>query len=197
MQTLPTSLFGPGFQWHHEPASCLLDPATRSLTVRTTETSDFWQRTHYGFRADTGHLLWTAAARDFAMEVEVCMKPLHRYDQAGLMVRLSPDCWLKASVEHEDGESNRLGCVVTNRGYSDWSTQDIPAAAGEFALRVTRCGADYLVEARLPGGSWTQLRMTHLEEDDGSNAVQCGIYLCSPKQPGFTATFRGFSLCER
>jgi len=197
MQTLPTSLLSPGFQWLREPASCSSDPATQSLTIRTTETSDFWQRTHYGFRADTGHLLWTSAAQDFAMEVEVRMQPLHQYDQAGLMVRLSPDCWLKTSVEYEGGRPNRLGCVVTNRGYSDWSTEDIPATISEFALRVTRHGADYLVEARLPGGPWTQLRITHLHEDTGSSAVQCGIYLCSPREPGFTATFRGFSLCAR
>lgn len=195
MQTLPTSLLHPGFQWHCEPASWTLDPATQSLTICTTETSDFWQRTHYGFRADTGHLLWTAAGQDFAMEVEVSMQPMHQYDQAGLMVRLSPDCWLKTSVEHEDGEPNRLGCVVTNRGYSDWSTEDIPATVHEFALRITRRGADYLVEAQRSNGPWTQVRLTHLDEDSGSTMVQCGIYACSPKQPGFIATFRGFSLC--
>jgi regulation of enolase protein 1 (concanavalin A-like superfamily) len=197
MQHLPTSLLQPGFEWHCAPTSWTGDPVTGSLTICTTEKSDFWQRTHYGFRADTGHFLWTAAADDFVMEVEVAMSPLHQYDQAGLMVRLSPDCWLKTSVEHEDSERNRLGCVVTNRGYSDWSSEDVPAKVNEFALRVTRHAADYLVEARLPGGRWTQLRVTHLEEDSGSSAVRCGVYACSPSHPGFTAAFRGFSLCAR
>jgi regulation of enolase protein 1 (concanavalin A-like superfamily) len=201
MQTPPTSLFEPAgssidprFQWHGKPASWSFESAARTLSIRTTENGDFWQRTHYGFRADNGHFLWTAAALDFDMAVEVSMQPLHQYDQAGLMVRLSPDCWLKTSVEYEDGSINRLGCVVTNRGYSDWSTQDVSASVTDFALRVKRRGADYHVEAQLPGASWSQLRLAHLDEDDGSAAVECGVYACSPKEPGFTSTFRRFSL---
>lgn len=184
-------------QWHCEPASWDLDAAARTLAIRTTERSDFWQRTHYGFRADNGHFLWTAIEGDFQMTVDVHMAPLHQYDQAGLMVRLSDGCWIKTSVEYEDGSVSRLGCVVTNRGYSDWSTQDIPATITDFALRVTRHEADYLVEAQLPGGPWSQLRMAHLDDDSASPPVHCGVYACSPKEPGFRAEFRDFTLCPR
>ena len=70
------------------------------------------------------------------------------------MVRLSPECWLKTSVEFEPGEPSRLGAVITNHGWSDWSTQDLdPALARDVAFRVTRRGADYLVEAVV--GRWT------------------------------------------
>lgn len=185
------------FQWHCEPASWDLDATARTLAIRTIERSDFWQRTHYGFRADNGHFLWTAIEGDFQMTVDVHMAPLHQYDQAGLMVRLSDSCWIKASVEYEDGPMSRLGCVVTNRGYSDWSTQDIPATVTDFALRLTRQEADYLVEAQLPGGPWSQLRMAHLDDDSASSSVRCGVYACSPKEPGFRAEFRDFTLCPR
>ena len=187
----------PHFQWHCQPASWTIDTAAMTLTIRPNEASDFWQRTHYGFCADNGHFLWTAVDHDLEMTVEVLMKPLHQYDQAGLMVRLSPECWLKTSVEYEDGAPSRLGCVVTNRGYSDWSTQDVASTFTEFALRLTRHGADYLVEAQGPGMQWAQLRLAHLDEDSGSAAVQCGVYACSPKHAGFTATFRSFSLMAR
>lgn len=187
----------PRFQWHSEPESWALDDATDTLTIQPRAETDFWQRTHYGFRADNGHFLCVAAVGDFQMSVEVGMQPLHQYDQAGLMVRLSADCWLKTSLEFEDGIVSRLGCVVTNRGYSDWSTQDTPATITGFALRVNRMGADYLVEARLPGAGWTQLRLAHLEEDSGTAAVQCGVYACSPKQAGLVATFRNFALGAR
>lgn len=47
--------------------------------------------------------------------------------QAGLMVLLSPSCWLKTSVEHGgQGRPSQLGVVATNAGYSDWSTMDVP-----------------------------------------------------------------------
>lgn len=186
---------GPRFHWHAEPGSWALDSASRVLTLRTTGPADFWQRTHYGFRADNGHFLWTAVERDFQMTVRVRMTPLHQYDQAGLMVRISADCWLKTSVEYEDGSFSRLGCVVTNHGYSDWSTQDVAATVTDFALRVTRRGADYVVETRLPDGPWSQLRVAHLDDGAGSAAVQCGVYACSPKEPGLTAEFQEFAIC--
>lgn len=41
------------------------------------------------------------------------------------MVQCSPSCWLKASVEAGGpGQPGQLGVVVTNSGFSDWSTQD-------------------------------------------------------------------------
>ena len=188
--------FGPRFQWHSEPESWTIHPEARSLVIRTSRPSDFWQRTHYGFQADDGHFLWTPIEHDFQMTVDVRVTPLHQYDQAGLMVRISADCWIKTSVEFEDGLVSRLGCVVTNRGYSDWSTQDVPATVTGFALRITRQSADYLVEAQLPGAAWSQLRMTHLDHG-AATAAHCGVYACSPKEPGFTAEFHNFGLCPR
>jgi regulation of enolase protein 1 (concanavalin A-like superfamily) len=103
------------------------------------------------------------------------------------MVRHSPSCWLKTSVEHEPGARGRLGAVVTNHGYSDWSTQ--PFAGDEVWLRVRREGADYIVDASEDGQAWEQIRMAHLAEDDGKLGVACGVYACSPKAAGFAAEF--------
>ena len=158
--------------------------------------TDFWQRTHYGFRADNGDFRYTAISGPFQMSVAVSMSPRHQYDQAGLMVRISPECWLKTSMEFEPGTQNRLGAVVTNAGYSDWSTQDVRSDLTEFRLRVTRDGSDYLVEADR-GEGWTQIRLAHLHEDTGSVPVQCGIYACCPKERGLVARFRDFLLEKR
>src|SRR5262249_60648645 len=117
-----------------------------------------WQRSHYGFRVDTGHFLFGRVPGNFVLATHVTFRPVHQYDQAGLMVRLSPTSWLKTSVEHEPGPTNRLGVVVTNGGYSDWSTQDVPADLREIWLRVQRSDADYLVEWSTDGANWSQLR---------------------------------------
>jgi regulation of enolase protein 1 (concanavalin A-like superfamily) len=179
----------PRLRWSNPPPAAGTGPD--GLVVRTAAATDFWQGTHYGFRVDNGHLLAAGLSGDFRLETLVHGTPLHQYDQAGLMVRLSPQCWLKTSVEFEPGEPSRLGAVVTNVGWSDWSTQSIdPEAGRQVAFRITRRGADYLVEAALgQGAGWSQIRLARLNDDTGGE-VTAGLYACSPKEAGFAAAFR-------
>ena len=175
----------PAFAWHCEPARWAVGAGR--LRMEPEAGTDFWQRTHYGFRADNGHALLVAVDGDFVVSTHVRFRPVHQYDQAGLLVRISPSCWLKTSVEHEPGRAGRLGAVVTNDAYSDWSTQ--PFDALEVWLRVRREGQDYVVEAARDGRDWEQIRMAHLHEDRADVAVGCGLYACSPKGAGFVAEF--------
>lgn len=177
----------PGWRWFCEPSRWALDSGQRCLRIEPDAGTDFWQRTHYGFRADNGHFLHTEIAGDFVLTAHVRYRPAHQYDQVGLMVRLSADCWLKTSVEFEPDGPSRLGAVVTNAGYSDWSTQDFPADRGEVWLRVRREANDYIVEAGGDGQRWSQIRMARLHEDDGVRPVLCGPYVCSPKAAGYVA----------
>ena len=48
----------------------------------------------------SGNVIVTARIRSY---------PAHQYDQAGLMVRFSSDCWLKTSVEFEPDSPSQLG----------------------------------------------------------------------------------------
>ena len=80
------------------------------------------------------------------MTGKVKFLPAHQYDQAGLMVRAGGNCWIKTSVEHEDDEPPKLGVVVTNGGYSDWSVQNFDPARNELWLRISRKNADFVVE---------------------------------------------------
>ncbi len=175
-------------RWFCPPAHWTIDRPGSRLTVEPEAKTDFWQRTHYGFQADNGHFLYTELAGDFVLSTRVTLEPAHQYDQAGLMVRISPDCWLKTSVEYESEGPGKLGCVVTNQGYSDWSTQDYPRARNAVALRVRREGSDYLVEADA-GEGWSQIRMARLLEDRPGLSVQAGLYACSPIDAGFKAHF--------
>ena len=87
--------------------------------------------------------------------------------------------------------------MVTNHGWSDWSTQDVdPQAGRRVAFRLRRTGADYLVEAMLltAGRRWTQIRLARLQNDGGP--VGAGLYACSPKEAGFRATFRHLRLAR-
>jgi regulation of enolase protein 1 (concanavalin A-like superfamily) len=142
----------------------------------------------HGFEADNGHLLFTQVAGDFVLTAKVRFHPAHQYDQAGLMVRVSPSCWLKTSVEYEPVGPSRLGAVVTNYTYSDWSTQGFVSGSGEVWLRVRREGDDYLIDASPNGSRWEQIRVAHLHEGRGQ-PVMGGLYACSPRGAGFRAEF--------
>jgi regulation of enolase protein 1 (concanavalin A-like superfamily) len=179
----------PALRWHHEPPRWSIRIAERCLRVEPAGATDFWQKTHYGFEADNGHFLFAEVTGDFVLSTHVRFQPRHQYDQAGLMVRLSPSCWLKTSVEYEPSAPSRLGVVVTSHGFSDWSTQSVSSDMREVWLRVRREGDDYIVDASRDGRSWEQIRMAHLAEGRERAAVGAGLYACSPKDDGFVAEF--------
>lgn len=180
--------------WHCEPRRWEVDCANPCLRMRPDGETDFWQQTHYGFSADNGHFLHATVNSDFVMTTEVRFHPANQYDQAGLMVWFSPSCWLKASVEFEPEGPNRLGAVVTNNGFSDWSTQDFPSESREIRLRVRREGVDYIVDASSGAESWSQIRLARLLDDRKGANVRCGIYACSPKGEGFIAEFTALNI---
>jgi len=174
-------------QWLNPPPTWSMESA--GLVVRPAAETDFWQQTHYGFRADNGHFLHLEIGGDFTVTTRVRFHPAHRYDQAGLMVRVGPSCWIKTSVEYETGGPSKLGAVATNHGNSDWSLQNFPAGRNEVRLRIRREAQDFLVEwADASGESWDLLRVAYLHES-AIHPVLCGLYACSPKGAGFRAEF--------
>jgi regulation of enolase protein 1 (concanavalin A-like superfamily) len=195
---LDESFTGPGLSpelfWFCEPSQWELSGNPPGLILRPDPETDFWQRTHYGFVADNGHALLALTEGDVRIETQVRFQGRHLYDQAGLLLRFSPDCWLKTSVEFEPHGPNRLGAVVTRHGYSDWSTQDIAHGHTDFAFRITRTGPDCLVEASVSGAPYTQIRLAHLDAGRPDSQGKCppaylGLYACSPKAAGFEAHF--------
>jgi len=182
--------FDARLSWHCEPARHRIDAERHRLVIETDAATDFWQRTHYGFRVDNGHVLALAARGNFVLSTAVTCFGVHQYDQAGLMLRLSPDCWLKTSVELEPDEPhNRLGAVVTNAGYSDWSTQPLDKSVSTFWFRIRAEQTAVIVDSSLDGVHYEQIRVAHLSERTLDAEVRCGLYACSPKAAGFRAEF--------
>jgi regulation of enolase protein 1 (concanavalin A-like superfamily) len=176
--------------WHHEPGSWKID--NNQLHISPEAGSDFWQRTHYGFQVDNGHFLYMECQGDFTIEAQMHCKFKHQYDQAGLMIRVSDQCWVKTSVEYEPDAANKLGAVVTNQGFSDWSTQDVADDLTSYKLRISREGSDYAIaHYSEKQAEWIQMRVFHLFDQPG---VKAGIYCCSPKAAGFTASFENLKI---
>ena len=168
--------------WLHEP------PAWRwvgdDLEVTTGPETDFWQRSHNGAIRDSGHFLGTEVTGDFT--ASVCMRGAYRdrYDQAGLMVRLSEAVWVKAGIEYVDAEQHRS--VVVTRGYSDWSVAPLTPAPAAFWTRIERSGGSLRIEGSVDGRVWELMRIGWLTEE---RTVGVGPMCASPEGSGFEVTF--------
>ena len=179
------------FHWFNEPAKYNLGAG---LEIVTNEKTDFWQNTYYGFQRDDGHCLLTEQSGDFVLMTKVEFRPQEKYDQCGLMVRGDGGNWIKVSTEYEGRERSRLGSVVTNLGYSDWATQDIPSSHTQMWYRVSKNGSDFLLESSYNGQDWAQLLIAHLHRP--FEQLEVGMYACSPIGKDFWCRFNVLAISK-
>jgi hypothetical protein len=189
LETSFTDSIPTGWQWLNEPSTYTADDG---LHITTDPNTDFWQRTHYGFRNDNGHGLLTAAPGDFQLTTAVRFEPENEYDQCGLLIRADEENWIKASAEYINPQVAELGSVVTNLGYSDWATVAISPTIKKMWYRISRRGPDFLLQNSYDGQEWLQMRITHLHA--ATRSLRIGIYACSPTNGRFTCTFEKLTI---
>ncbi|QNI70970.1 hypothetical protein CyaNS01_01841 [Cyanobium sp. NS01] len=192
-------------EWMNMPKQYTVTHA--SVGITTEPNTDLWQRTYYGFRNNNAPALLFKSNQNFTFTSKANFQYRQQFDQCGLIVYINQDHWFKSSIEYENANFSRVGCVVTNHGYSDWSTADI-SSLSEIWYRLSRRGPDFLIEYSLNGSSFTQMRIFHLhslgqttEAMDGvnpplqaENNIRFGLYACSPGNSAFRAEFRQFTL---
>ena len=177
--------------WTREPATSRLDGV--DLVVGASEGSDWWRTTHYGFVHDDGHALlvdWPAAS---AMEATFDASTLTGlYDQAGLLLWVGPERWIKTGLEVSDGVLH-LGAVVTN-GVSDWSLAPVPEWAGQLvtirAGRGGEVGDSVTLRARTETSGWRTLRVAPFT----AGAASAGPMLCAPMRSDLEVRFTAWEL---
>ena len=179
--------------WIYEPKEYSL--SDEKLIIKTEPKTDFWQRTYYGFQNDNAPaLLMSTSETYFSFSVKTQFNSKQRFDQCGVIIYQDSDNWFKASIEYENENYQRLGSVVTNHGYSDWATTDIPAQQKEMYYRLSRRGSDYCIENSYDGVHYKQMRIFHLFEGQGE--IRIGVYACSPEDSSFEATFTEIEFTE-
>ena len=180
--------------WTREPGAFSL--SDDRIEITTLPHTDLWQRTYYHFRNDNAPVLQAETDRQFfSFTVKTDFTgAARRFDQCGIVLYLDSENWLKASVEQENGEISHLGSVVTNGGWSDWATTEIPASQKAMWYRLSRREDDYRIECSLDGRRFSQMRVCHLAA--GSGTINFGIYACSPEDSSFTAVFTDFTLSD-
>ena len=165
------------------------------ITIYTQPKTDLWQRTYYGFQNDSAPVLqMKTSEKYFSFIVKTEFDSKARFDQCGIVVYLDSENWIKASIEYENEQYQRLGSVVTNRGYSDWATTDIDASVKSMWYRLSRRESDYCIECSTDGITFQQMRICHLWKGDGG--ISFGIYACSPVEGSFQAEFTNMQITE-
>lgn len=179
--------------WVREPKQSVI--SQDYVEIITEPGTDLWQRTYYGFQNDNAPVLQTRKTdKYFSFVVKTRFESKHRFDQCGIAMYLDSENWLKASVEYENEEYQRLGSVVTNHGYSDWATSDISADIKEMWYRFSRRESDYCIECSLDGITFKQMRICHMWK--GTEEIVFGIYACSPENSSFKAIFSNMEITE-
>lgn len=195
-----------------------VDDSTKSLTITPPAKKDYWRKTYYEpiLVKDDGPFLYSVlpSNQHYTIETAFDLTAVQQFDQAGIMIRLGPEHWLKTGIEVVD-QQPRLSCVVTN-GYSDWSTQSwsnytIENNSGDDGIRVhvncqirVHCRGDsFVVEASLPDSSksgeprWQFIRIAHLDTVAEKDDLMVGVFAASPEdQQGGQVVFRQFSAKE-
>lgn len=180
-------------EWTREPASSSI--TDEKIEIVTAPHTDLWQWTYYHFRNDNAPVLqMKTKEKYFSFVVKTEFDSHHRYDQCGVVVYLDSENWLKASIEYENEEFQHLGSVVTNRGFSDWATTEIPGNVRSMWYRLSRRADDFRVECSDDGIHFRQMRVCHLYAATGD--VTFGIYACSPEDSSFQATFTHMEITD-
>lgn len=180
-------------KWTREPENYSI--TENRIEIITQPHTDLWQRTYYHFRNDNAPVLQIETdEKYFSFVVKTEFESKHRYDQCGIAVYLDSENWLKASMEYENEEVQRLGTVVTNHGYSDWSSTDVNASIKSMWFRLSRRENDFCVENSMDGVNYNQMRICHMFNI--AETVSFGIYACSAEDSSFKATFTHMDVTE-
>jgi uncharacterized protein len=173
--------------WMNEPES-----EKRSgdrLVVRSRSKTDFWRKTFYGYITDNGHFFYLAASGDFTFQARVNGEYAALYDQAGLMVRVDAENWMKCGTEFFDGR--RHASVVFTRDFSDWSTMPDLSESTAIWWRVVRKKDSIETLCSVDGKNFTSVRQGYFVPEA---KVRVGIMCAAPEGPGFEASFSDLKL---
>ncbi len=184
----------PAFKWTRPPQQYTI--THDRVEIITDPHTDLWQRTYYHFRNDSAPVYQVEMAEKyFSFVVRTDFADSHqRFDQCGVVMYLNSENWLKASIEYENDAFQHLGSVVTNHGYSDWATTEIPATVKSMWYRLSRREDDFRIECSEDGETFRQMRICHMHE--GGGPVKVGIYACSPEDSSFRAVFTDMYFTE-
>ena len=174
-------------QWFNEPAQWTIQDHVLSMQV--TPQSDYWRISHYGFTVDDAPFLYTLRGGEFEVKVKVSGDYRTRYDQAGLMLRIDHENYIKAGIEFVDGKYN-LSAVVTHHT-SDWSIIPLEKPVPFVWIKAVRRLDAIEIFYSFNDQEYTLMRNAWMQDN---HPIMVGLMGASPDGQGFEARFEHFSI---
>ena len=174
-------------QWFNEPTKWEIK--NNSLTMNVTPQSDYWRVSHYGFTVDDAPFLYTMRGGEFEVKVKVTGDYTARFDQAGLMLRIDHENYIKAGIEFVDGKYN-LSTVVTHHT-SDWSIIALDRPVTFVWIKAVRRLDAIEVFYSFDDVTYTLMRNAWMPDN---HPIMVGVMAACPDGNGFKARFDNFSI---
>lgn len=174
-------------QWFNEPENWNISGG--QLTMDVPAQCDFWRISHYGFTVDDGPFLYTTYGGEFEAKVRISGDYKVRFDQAGLMIRIDHENWLKAGIEYVDGKYN-ISAVVTHKT-SDWSVITLDKPVDFIWIKAVRRLDAVEIFYSFDDVNYTMMRNCWIQDN---TPVKVGMVAACPDGQGFKARFDHFSV---
>lgn len=174
-------------QWFNEPSQWEIKD--KKLTLFATPQSDYWRIAHYGFTVDDAPFLYTTYGGEFEAKVKITGDYRERYDQAGMMIRIDHENYIKTGIEYVDGKYN-LSAVVTHHT-SDWSVITLDRAVPFIWIKAVRRLDAVEIYYSYDDQTYTLMRIAWLQDN---TPVQVGLMAANPDGQGFQASFEHFQV---
>lgn len=187
---LSQSAFGQTLEkmnWFNEPAEWQIKD--NKLIMDVTPNSDYWRISHYGFTVDDAPFYYSEYGGEFEAKVKVVGDYKVRFDQAGMMIRIDHENYIKCGIEFVDGKFN-LSTVVTHHT-SDWSVIALDRPIKALWLKAVRRLDAIEIFYSYDDKEYHMMRNAWME---ANRPVKIGMYAASPDGNGFKATFSDFKV---
>ena len=173
--------------WFNEPEQWEISEDKLSMYV--TPHSDYWRIAHYGFTVDDAPFYYATYGGEFEVKVKVSGNYKTRFDQAGLMLRIDHENYIKTGIEYVDGKYN-ISTVVTHHT-SDWSVIELDKAVPYLWIKAVRRLDAVEVFYSLDDKNY---KMIHTAWMQDNIPMKVGLMAASPDGNGFEASFENFDV---
>ena len=151
---------------------------------------DFWRLTYYDppfIKDDAPSLLAEIPFKEFTIETSFTILAKSMFDQAGILLRVDEENWVKTGLEVVDGIP-RLSCVVTHVN-SDWSTSVWDSTTLRIRVSVLR---DSVVVESFKNQQWYLVRIAPFR---AKSIIHGGVFAACPEdQRGCEVNFNKFTV---